>query len=418
MTQSIERIEILLLIAGIVTLIARRAGLPYTVGLVFAGVALAFAPMMPRITLTKELIFSAFLPPLIFEAAIQMRWQPLRRDLPVILTLATVGVLISAGIAAAGIRWLLGWEWSAAILVAVVLSATDPVSVIATFKEAHVEGRLRLLVEAESLFNDGTVAVLFTVAVAALGGGGIGIAESLLLFAKAVIGGIACGIAVGGFILLLVGRTQDHLIEVTFTTVAAYMSFLLAEHFHFSGVLGALACGVLIGNVGCVGVLSERGRQGVDDFWEFAAFVANSLIFLLIGLQLAHQQLSSYWLAAVVITLLILLGRAAAVYGCSIFFMRSRLAITRAHQHVLFWGGLRGALALALVLGLPANTPHRDAIITASFAAVAFSIVAQGLTMSPLLQRVGELPRREPCEQVTEPPIGNPPASHDRTRTP
>jgi monovalent cation:H+ antiporter, CPA1 family len=395
MSLSIERIEFLLLVAGIVALLARRIGLPYTVGLVAAGAALTFAPIAPTVSLTKDLIFSAFLPPLIFEAAIQMQWRPLRRDLPVTTTLATLGVALSAGITAAGIRWLIGWDWSTAILIGVVLAATDPVSVIATFKEMGVHGRLRMLVEAESLFNDGTAAVLFTVALAAMSGGGVSAASSLMLFAWTLFGGIAFGLLVGGVILLLVGRTEDHLIEVTFTTVAAYLSFLIAEHFHASGVLAALSCGILVGNFGCVTALSERGREGVYNFWEYAAFVANSLIFLLIGLQLARQRFAEYWLPALIVICLIMAGRAAAVYGCSALFRASRLRVSAAHQHVLFWGGLRGALALALVLGLPTTMPHRYAVITVTFAAVAFSIIAQGLTMSPLLRRLGELPAGE-----------------------
>jgi monovalent cation:H+ antiporter, CPA1 family len=153
---SIERVELLLLIAAIVAMAARRLKIPYTVGLVVAGITLALFPLTPDITITKELVFTIFLPPLVYEAALYIRWKELRRDLDIILALATLGVLLSAAVTAAGMHYGVNWSGPSAILFGVLISATDPVSVIATFKEAGVHGRLRLLVEAESLFNDGT----------------------------------------------------------------------------------------------------------------------------------------------------------------------------------------------------------------------------------------------------------------------
>ena len=393
MGLSIERIEVLLLIAAIVSMIARRLRLPYTVGLLLAGVGVAFSPLPLEVTLTKELIFTAFLPPLIFDAAFQMPWKGLKKDLPVTLTLATLGVLLSAGLVTVGIHYLLHWSWASAALLGVLISATDPVSVIATFKEAGVHGRLGLLVEAESLFNDGTAAVLFTVALAIVGGGqAISVGGVALSFLTTVFGGILCGALVGGVLLLLAGKADDPLVEITFTSVAAYGSFLLAEHFHLSGVLATLTAGVLLGNVGTLGAFTDAGHEKVLSFWEYVAFVANSLIFLLIGMPLAHSNFGATWIAVLVVTLLVLLGRAVAVYGCSALFLRSAaLKVSPAHQHVLFWGGLRGALALALVLGLPSDLPLRAEMTTVAFGVVAFSIVVQGLTMTPLLRRLGEI---------------------------
>jgi monovalent cation:H+ antiporter, CPA1 family len=390
---NIERIEVLLLIAAVVSMIARRLNLPYTVGLVLAGVGIALTPLTLGIGLTKDLIFTAFLPPLIFEAAFQMPWQGLKRDMPVTLTLATLGVVLSAGVVAAGIHYLLGWPWEVAVVFGVLISATDPVSVIATFKAAGVHGRLGLLVEAESLFNDGTAAVLFGVALAAVGGGAVITGGSVIVsFLVTVLGGILCGALVGWLTLLLAGRTEDHLVEITFTTIAAYGSFLVAEHFHLSGVLATLTAGLMLGNIGTLGAITDRGREAVLSFWEYIGFVANSLIFLLIGMPLAHQDFATTGIAIAVVTVLVLLGRAVAVYGgCALFRRSSALKVSAKHQHVLFWGGLRGALALALVLGLPADMPMRDTITTVAFGVVAFSIVVQGLTMTPLLRRLGEI---------------------------
>ncbi|MFN2578962.1 MAG: cation:proton antiporter [Pyrinomonadaceae bacterium] len=382
---NIETIAVLLLIAAVVAIVARRLRVPYSIGLVMTGVALAVLPFSPNIELTKQLIFSAFLPPLIFEGAFQLRWSELRRDLPVILVLATVGVLISAAVTAAGIRWFTGWTWIAALAFGVLIAATDPVSVIATFKDAAVHGRIRLLVEAESLFNDGTAAVAFTIVLTAASGqsaGAVGIMKTLVIV---VLGSLVCGVAVAALALLLAGTTDDHLVEITITTVAAYGSFLLAEHFHLSGVLATLAAGLIVRNVGHLAMAVEN-RKAVEKFWAYGAFVANSLIFLLIGIRVAHQNYRFVLLPALIAIVVVLLGRALAIYPLSLLFIRTTRAVRLRHQHILFWGGLRGALALALALGLPEQIPQRQEIIAVAFAVVAFSILVQGLTISPLLR--------------------------------
>ncbi|MBZ5728063.1 MAG: sodium:proton antiporter [Acidobacteriia bacterium] len=382
----------LLLIAAVVAMLTRRLRLPYSAGLVAAGLGLGLAlrPFAPAITLTKDLIFTALLPPLIFEAAFSLPWKKLREDLRVILVLASAGVLLSAAVTTLGMHYLARWEWLSAALFGVLIAATDPVSVIATFREAGARGRLLLLVEAESLFNDGTAAVAFGVVVAWAAGRGLPALQVAPIAILMIGGGVMCGALVAGSVLVLAGHTQDHLVEITFTTVAAYGSFLLAEHFNFSGVLATLTAGLMLGS-GSSGVISERGRDAVEAFWEYAAFVANSLVFLLIGIHGARQNLLVVWLAAIAAILLVTLGRAVAIYPCCLLFSRSARRVPMAHQHVLFWGGLRGALALALALGLPPQVAGREQIITVSFAVVAFSIFVQGLSMKPLLRRLGEV---------------------------
>ncbi len=193
--------------------------------------------------------------------------------------------------------------------------------------------------------------------------------------------------------LLLAGRTDDHLVEITFTTVAAYGSFLLADHFGLSGVLATITAGLVMGNFKWFNAISERGKEAVQAFWEYAAFVANSLVFLLIGMHEARQNFAALWFSAATAIVLVTLGRAFAIYPCCFLFSRSALRVSGKHQHILFWGGLRGALALALALGLPPMFPLREEIITISFAVVAFSVFVQGLTMAPFLRRMGEIPR-------------------------
>ena len=384
---------LLLLIAAVVAMLTRRLRLPYSVGLVAAGILLAVLPFAPKVALTKDLIFTALLPPLLFEAAFFIHWNQLRRDFSVVVTLATLGVLLSACVTATGMHFLAGWEWIGALVFGVLIAATDPVSVIATFKEAKVKGRLLVLVEAESLFNDGTAAVAFGVVVALASGQQLTSFEISATILKTIGGGVLCGAAVALVALLLAGRTDDHLIEITFTTVAAYGSFLLADRFGLSGVLATITAGLVMGNLRSLGTISDLGKEAVRAFWDYAAFVANSLVFLLIGMHEAHQDFKMVWLPVAIAIVLVTLGRAVAIYPCCLLFSHSALRVTMKHQHVLVWGGLRGALALALALGLPPEVPQREEIITISFAVVAFSVFVQGLTISPLLRKMGEISR-------------------------
>jgi CPA1 family monovalent cation:H+ antiporter len=385
----------LLVVAIAVALLARRLALPYTVGLVATGIALApfsaqFAPF-----LSHDLIYLVILPPLLFEAAISIHWRELRRDLLPILVLSTVGVVISAGVTAAGMRYLLAWPLASAVLFGVLIAATDPVAVIALFKDLGLQGRLRLLVESESLFNDGVAAVLFALALAWARAPTAppGALETAVALAKVSGGGIAIGLLVGGGALLLAGRTLDHLVSAAVTTAAAYGSFLLAEYFHFSGVLAAVAAGLLIGNLAVLGqggskTFSSRGWEFVQGFWEFAAFIANSLIFLLIGVTVAQVPLLGLGLKGLLIAIaLVLVGRLLTVYPLCLAFARSRWAIPLADQHILWWGGLRGALALALALSLPASFPFAYEIRIVTFGVVIFSVLVQGLTMPLLLRK-------------------------------
>jgi monovalent cation:H+ antiporter, CPA1 family len=383
---------VLLLIAAVVAMLSRRLHLPYSVGLVAAGIILAVLPMAPKIDLTKDLIFNTLLPPLLFEAAFYIHWDQLRRDFSIVAILATLGVALSACVTAVGMRFLAGWEWAAAVVFGVLIAATDPVSVIATFKEAKAKGRLLVLIEAESLLNDGTAAVAFGVVLAWVSGQRTSWFEIAATLLKTIGGGVACGAAVGLAALLLAGRTEDHLVEMTFTTVAAYGSFLLADRLGLSGVLATITAGLVMGNFTALGTISGRGKEAVQAFWEYAAFVANSFVFLLIGMHEAHQDFKMVWPAVAIAIVLVTMGRAVAIYPCCLLFSRSALRVTMKHQHVLFWGGLRGALALALALGLPAGVPRREEIVTISFAVVAFSVFGQGLSMTPVLRRMGEIP--------------------------
>jgi CPA1 family monovalent cation:H+ antiporter len=384
----------LLVAAVAVALIARRLKLPYTVGLVMAGIGLALTRINTGVVLTHDLIFTVILPPLLFEAAINIHWRELRRDAVPILTLALLGTMIAAAVVTASMVYLLAWPLAPAMLFGVLIAATDPVAVIAMFKDNGVGGRLRLLVECESLFNDGVAAVLFTLVLTSVesthGGRSIS-AEIGATLLTTVGGGIMVGLASAGAVILAAGRTKDHLVESTLTTVAAYGSFLVAEHFHMSGVLATVTAGLVTGNLAVLpdgeqNRVTLQAQEFVLGLWEFIAFIANSLVFLLIGLAVGHLSVASFGvLNMAVIIGFVLFGRALTVYPICVAFARSGWRIPIHSQHVLWWGGLRGALGLALALALPETLRMHDDILIATFGVVAFSVIVQGLTMPLLL---------------------------------
>jgi CPA1 family monovalent cation:H+ antiporter len=385
---SVNSLGLVLLVACIVAMVSRAMRLPYSVGLVAAGILLAFLPFRFAETPSPDWFYSMLLPPLIFEAALQIKWQPFRRELPVLLTLAFGGTMLAAALVGFGMHWLVGWGWIAALTFGFLIAATDPVAVIAAFRELRVEPRLSLLVEAESLLNDGAAAVGFSLVIALAGTAPLGPAALVLLMVIKLFGSILIGGAVAGGLLLLTSRTQDHLVEITLTTIIAYAAFLIAERVHASGVLAALAAGMVVGNLGWRGFISQAGRGHVLAFWDFAAFLANSVVFILIGLQEAHQAFSLLTLTAAIAIVLVLFSRAATVLLLCLPFRRTRLAVDPRQQFVLVWGGLRGALGLALALTIPTAVKERDGIVLAAFAVVAFSIFVQGLSMPPLIQRL------------------------------
>jgi monovalent cation:H+ antiporter, CPA1 family len=401
MIVTITNIVGLLVAAIAVALLAQRLRLPYTVGLVVAGLMLALTQTGGSVVLTHDLVFDLILPPLLFEAAINIHWNELRRDALPVLTLAIGGTLVSAAVVSAGMVMALDWPLRSALLFGVLIAATDPVAVIAMFKDNGVTGRLRLLVESESLFNDGVSAVLFTVVLAWAQAGDSApptsgaVTTDLLL---TVGGGVVAGLACAALAIVVAGRTTDHLVESTLTTVTAYGSFLLAEHFLYSCVLATVAAGLLMGNLGILadsGRMSSRGREFALALWDFIAFITNSLIFLLIGVTVASIPFYQSGISALLVVIaLVLVARAITVYPLCLVFLRSRWAIALPAQHILWWGGLRGALGLALALSVPTSVAMRNEILIATFSVVAFSVIVQGLTMPILLRKLALAPEK------------------------
>ena len=396
-------IELLLVVLAVAVLV-KHVRVPYTVALVLAGLVIGVLPQLSGIVLTPDLILTIFLPVLLFEGAYNLPAHRLRRNLAPVALLAVPGVLLSTGATAALVHWGLGLNWQVALLFGTLISATDPVAVLALFRQLGAPHRLAAIVEGESLFNDGTAFVLFQIVLGSILSGTFSLADGVERFVVSVTGALAIGGAIGFGGSLLLRTIDDYLLEITATFVAAYGAFVLAERFHFSGVIAVVTAGLWFGSYGAVTAMTPRTNHALSATWEFAGFVANSLIFLLIGLALELEALGGIWWFVLVAFAATLVGRALSVYALSPL-LRGRLRVPRPYRHVMVWGGLRGALSLALVLSLPFTLPdgspfpERALLLGMTFGVVGASLLLQGLTMGPLLRRLGLVAEREEVDE-------------------
>jgi len=378
----------LLLIASLVAIVVRRLRVPYTVALVVVGLLLtAQSPL--QLELTPELILALFVPPLVFEAAFHLSFRELQRKLPVILILAVPGVILTTLIVGGILVVGAGLNLPAALVFGSLIAATDPVAVVALFRILGVPKELSVLVEGESLLNDGTALVLFNLMLAVALTGQLHIVQSIADFTRVSIGGIAVGLILGWVTSRVINRIDEYLIETTLTTVLAFGSYLIADQLHFSGVLAVVAAGLVCGNLGPQG-MSPTTRIVLFNFWEYIAFLANSLVFLLIGLKVDLPALIGAWQPILWAIGAVSVARIIVVYGLGSIANRLGEPVSMRWRHVLSWGGLRGALSLALALSLPAAFgPDRQLFLTMAFGVVLFTLLVQATTMRPLLARLG-----------------------------
>lgn len=391
---ELSKIIGLLLVALAVALITRRTRRPYTVALVIAGLVLGMLQLVEAIQLSKELVLTVFLPPLLFEGALHIRAAILRPRAALVLSLSLLGTLLTALIVGAAAHWLLGFDWLSGLLLGAIIAPTDPVSVLATFRAAHVDEELATIVESESLFNDGIAVVLYLLLLSALGGTPLEPLRGIGEFALVVGGGALVGLGVGFLSTRLLSRLGDHLVEVMVTLVAAYGAFLLAEEFHVSGVIAVAVVGLVIGNHGWSRAPSLETRENVALFWEVVAFLVNSILFLLVGFELRPSLLIDDLLSIVIVFGVLIVGRGLIVYGMGALSRWRGRGLPSSWQHVIVWGGLRGSVPVALALGLPLTLAGRDNLVAIVFGVVLFSLLGQGLTIPSLLRRLG-LVRRE-----------------------
>jgi len=376
-----EIIVLLLLAATIVGIVARRYRMPYTVGLVLVGAGLTLFKQFD-IKIEPELILGILVPPLIFEAAFHLPIQDLRRNLAPILSLATAGVLLTTFIVGAIVSFGAGIPLPYAIVFGAIISATDPVAVIALFRAIGVPKRLQVLLEGESLLNDGTAIVVYKLAITAALAGTFSPTQGIADFFITAGMGLLVGLIIGWMASLLIAHIDDYLLETSITFVAAYGTYIVAEIFHFSGVLAVVAAGLVTGSVGPRG-MSATTRIVLFNFWEFISFLANSFIFLLIGLVINLPLLAENWQAILWGILAALLSRAIVVYG----LLARAGSIPIRWKNILYWGGLRGAISLALVLSLPAQMGAFGGKLQAMvFGVVLFTLLVQGTSMDFLVR--------------------------------
>ncbi len=423
---TLELIRLFVLLVGaaaFVTLLARRINLPYTVALVAFGlVAGAFAQPL-RLEITPQLVLVVLLPALIFEASYQTDFAKLRPSLGGVALLAGPGVFVSAAIIAAALHLGAGLAWSEAFVVGAMLSATDPAAVIATFRRLSSPRRLATLVEAESVFNDGTGIVVFAIA-ADFVTRPVGPVEIGVAFVSVVAISAALG-AVAGFVASrILPSVGDHLIEISLSVVLAYGTYLAADALHQSGVIATAVAGIVLGSYGRSRGLSKRTEEALDTVWEFVAFLATAFIFLVVGFAIAAHSLVDVAGPIAWAIVAALVGRAVIVYGLLGGWRLARRAWWARSQpdsgatdgarrelrdggilpfdwlHVVFWSGLRGAVSTALALSLPIDFPNRAQLQGITFGVVLFTLIVQATSADFVVGRWGRKAKDSTTERL------------------
>lgn len=398
-TIHIDIFVVLLLVTATVAITVKWIKLPYSISLVIVGLGIGLFHLLPPIEMTPDLILLIFLPAVLFEASWNIKIAELKEGWKPITVLATVGVVLNTLIVAYGMHYLANVQLGPAFLFGAMIAATDPISVLALFRKLGMDSKLTMLLEGESLFNDGTAVVLFKLVLASvIAGSGFSVGATAGSFLLVVIGGSLIGAVLGYAASRITSLFDDHLLEITLTTILAYGSYLVAEQLHVSAVLSVVAAGVVIGNYGSRTGMSASTRMAVNSFWEYLAFLVNSLIFLLIGLQVKFDLLCKYGLQIGVGILVVLIARVFVVYGLAPFIGSRSHKIPWKWRHLLFWGALRGSVCMALALSLPDSFAYKEMITITTFGVVLFTLLVPGLTIEPLvtlLKMNAKDPKRE-----------------------
>ena len=400
--------EIILIIMALLTVamiaagVCRNIPIPYTVFLVMLGTLLGvlarsnhdFEPLL-LFQLTPDLVLFLFLPALIFESAVNLNARLLLKDLAPVMVLAILALLISTAIIGAGLWLALDIPILLALLFGALISATDPVAVIALFKELGAPARLTILVEGESLLNDATAIVAFkiilglilggTLTMSAIGSAGL---DFFLVFFGGILVGTVLGIILSEIMYRLHVGISSYLIM---SIVLAYSCFVIAEHnLHVSGVMAVVAAGISLALFG-VSRIPQAATHLLRETWEVLVLVCNSLLFLLVGLSVNVNQLVTHLDEILIAILLMLVARAAGIYTLvpatvSIFKLPH---VTVGERHVMWWGGLKGGLAIAIVLSIPENLAGRDLLLNLTLGVVVFTLLVNATTIKPLIQKLG-----------------------------
>ncbi len=399
-TEGVATVVFLLSTTMVVAVASKYLRIPYTIALTIAGLLIALANINLTIDLTPDLILFIFLPALLFESSYNLPFSEVRDNLRPITLLAIPGVILTAAAVAVGLHYIAGLGWDTSFLFGAIMSATDPVSVLAIFRRIGAPRRLSVILEGESLFNDGTSIVVFRIVLSIVIAHTLGnLALSIEQFFVVVLGALALGAIVAYVVSAILSRVNDYLVESTVTLIVAYGTYLLAEEVGVSGVIAVVVAALVLGNYGRK-AMSPTTREAVSSTWELFGFLANSLIFLLLGLELDAAKLWQYIIPTLIAIAIVLFVRFVVVALSSGILRYIHRPLPYRWQAILVWGGLRGSLALALALSVPVFIdgptlfPNRDLILAMTFGVIIFSLVVQGLTIEPLLRRLNLIGRQ------------------------
>ena len=389
---GVDLFALMLLGAALLGIVAWRINLPYAVVLVLAGLAVEQFHVVDLPQLEPRVLLFVFLPPLLFDAAFRLDDVQLRRLAQPVLWLAVPGTLATAAIVGIILHSVLQLDLAEALLFGSIVSATDPVAVVGVFRTIDAPRRLAVLVEGESLINDGVAITLYTATIGLATGGSAEVTGALGLFVREVVGGVAVGAVMGVVFSRVTATIDDHMIEMTLSTALAYGSYLAAQWIGTSGALACVAAGLIHGSYGREVGMSERTRRLLDDLWEYFGFVVNALVFLLVGF-------SSNLAALVASAGPVLVSIVSVVFARVVVVMippellrltrRINVVTSKGERAVLIWGGLRGALTITLALALPSDIAHRQLLIAMAFGVVLFTLLIQGVTLSQVIKRTG-----------------------------
>lgn len=389
MRERLEAFTLVLAVGAAVAIAAKRLGAPYNVALVVIGLILVFANVLPYAPMDPDLVLVAFLPLLVFEAALFADVGHLNAARRPILALAVPGVALSLVGTALVATFVLKLPFHAALLLGALLSITDTVSVLLAFRSTRVPHRLAAIMEGESLFNDGTALVLVSLTSRVVVTGGFDVGATARALLLAIVGGIALGAAFGAVGSAALRRTPDHLTGILASTVLVFATSLLAERLHASPVIAVVILGLAVGQAARTALEPSR-VLALQGFWEVAGFGTNVVLFLLVGMQIDARMLLTEAPSILLAVLALHAGRAVAVYGC-FFVLRAlrRDAIPIRWQHVFVFGNIKGALSMAAVLALPADMPHRARLITIVFGVTFVTLLFQALPFRRVLLALG-----------------------------
>ncbi|HEU4393386.1 MAG TPA: Na+/H+ antiporter [Solirubrobacterales bacterium] len=403
--NNIESILVLMLAATLLVRLADYGKVPAPIVLVLGGLAIAFLPGLPEVELDPDTIFLVFLPPLVFSAG----WRSSPRELrTVIRPLGLLSVLLvfvtAAAVALAAHALVPGLGWAEAAVLGAVLAPTDAVAAIAIFRRIGGPDRVRLLVEGESMINDGTALVLYRIAIGVATGGAFALGDAALEFVAVSAGGILVGLLVGALSIVVIRRQTDASLVVVLTVLTAYGAYIGAEELGVSGILAAVAAG-LYGGYQSPRAVDAATRLSSVAFWNVLIFTLEMTLFVLLGLQLPgvveEIEASSSGIAELLGPIAAIAAVSIAVRLAFVFAMGPSAGETLGERFAVGWSGMRGAVSLAAALAIPLSVSGRPQIIFITFALILITLVGQGLSLPFVIRELRlEEPRRWSDEEA------------------